>query len=240
MRRTVPPKRQRAQSEGKQRGSQPLAVRPILAAAELRFAQPIRAFRPFHDVHRAILGKEPSEDTWTLDGEARIRLADRMIDVMFRRNLVAVVQTGAENSGAYVPALAGYLWRTRPEFPGTISRFGVRSHWLTPVTEDWDVLAARFQSAFLGPVRLDLTITDLSVVYEVEQDETAGRIQLGPMEKEQLLQQLLRFPEVAEGLERFLFVDIDIWTASIPTYERDRGETFIARLSRKPRPGPIY
>ncbi len=148
--------------------------------------------------------------------------ADDGIRVIIQPSLVAVIRQG-EIDGA-VDAIIGRLVRVQREFADLgVARVGVRSAWLQAVEDDsWDDLVERFRRGFIAPGPSYERGTDLSLAFSSHGEDPGYHVQCGPMDREQLHDQFLPFPEKYESPERLLFADVDYWVSTVSPFNRRR------------------
>lgn len=137
-------------------------------------------------------------------------------------SIVAVVRQGGVEGA--IRDLGKLLGQLTEELRGVrIARVGVRSHWISEVTSDWEGVLQQYRRAFFAPNAPLGEVGDLSVIVEPPKWPVNGmRVQHGPMKQPQLLAQYLPFPERREHTpELMFFADIDVATDVLPP-ARDR------------------
>ena len=63
---------------------------------------------------------------------------------------------------------------------------------------------------------------DLSLSFSSHGEDPGYHVQCGPMDREQLDDEFLPFPEKYESPERLLFADVDYWVSTVSPFNRRR------------------
>ena len=115
----------------------------------------------------------------------------------------------AESEDHYVDALASQLTRGYPAFRDLSLRSAkLHSAWIEPAEAGWTGLLQRYRKAFMADYKLARKADDFSQLFDFEGKDFHGSATTGPMAKEQLVREYLKFGSEPGLPQYFLFADV--------------------------------
>ncbi len=197
-----------------------VVVECAVVIGELRFKTPMRAFLTSRRFHELVAGAPPDEEPPMVDQRMVFNATDDGIRVVVQPALVAIIRQGGHDGA--VDEIVNRLVPIQREFQNlAISRVGVRSAWLRGVKEEsWEELVTKFRRAFFVPGQAYERGEDLGVSFSSHGGGPGYQVQCGPMDREQLEQQFLPFPDQYESPDLLFFTDVDYWVETVPAFNR--------------------
>lgn len=190
-------------------------MRCVLTAAEYLFARPLPMFEPLEvQIQRILMGPEAALAQGP-QVQQRLLFDDRprqVRTVVWQDRVGVVYQSDSAAVAANRAAIISGFTRARPLTDGMqVARTGVRSHWILAFDGTWDELLVAFRTTLTGGAPLLATGSDLMLVMDQELGaERYTHIQIGPMKREQLVNQFLVWNDILEvAPEHLVFVDVD-------------------------------
>ena len=190
-----------------------MAVRCVAALASLTFEEHLPLLDARQSVTRLILGDQaPGAESSTAEpasGPIRVDIEEERTRVVVHAHGWSVSRELADSLVEFVEALTAQYLRVQGAFDGLPLRSAaLNSAWVDPVDTDWGTLVDQFRQAFMTDYGLAREANDLGQGFDFTGDGFLGSAHIGPMQRDQLIQDYFSFGDDDAVPDQFSFADI--------------------------------